>query len=168
MIPLWIFYTLLIELFVVSYLDMTTKRIKNIWAIVNLCFFLLFLFIYQDFYPLELKTFSYSLSFLFVGFVLFLMRIMGAGDTKFLFSFFLVTPENMHFDIYVKLLIFTGICACIFLIFNILKNMKKIYLSLLTRDLVGLKNCFGTKFAFAPVILITWIWIGIEGGYFGL
>ncbi len=166
MMPTWIFYFFLIELLFVSYFDLMTKKIKNIWSIINLGLFVVFLIFYSDYYPFTLKTFSYSFVFLAVGFLLFLIKIMGPGDTKFLFSFFLITPERIHFDVFQKLLVFTGICAFIFLIFNILKNLKKIYHSLLTKDYVTLKQCFGSKFAFAPVILIAWIWTGVEGDMF--
>ncbi len=166
MIPVWIYYFLLIELIVVSYLDLRTKTIKNIWSIINLSFFLIFLFLYKEHYPFVLTSFVYSLSFLLVGFLLFLVKIMGAGDTKYLFSFFLVSPVQLHDEIFNRLLVFTTLCAFIFLIFNVLKNFKKLYLAILTRDLVQLKSCFGTKFAFAPVILISWIWLGLEGGHF--
>jgi prepilin peptidase CpaA len=167
MMPIWIFYFLLVELLVVAVLDIKTKKIKNAWSILNILLFVLFLFIYPEYYPFEGKTFLISGAFLLVGFILFLLKIMGAGDTKFLFSFFLVIPFYTQDDILSRLLIYTAICAFIFLLFNVTKNIKKLYLSLLTRDTKSLKECFGSKFAFAPVIFISWVWYGLEGGYFG-
>lgn len=161
----WIYFLLLIELVVVSYLDITTQKIKNYWSIVNIVIFV-FLLIFNNEYVFHINTFLYAMGFLLVGFVLYLMKIMGAGDTKFMFSFFLVAPLSVHDDVMRRLIIFTGLSAFIFLIFNMVKNIKKIIAALKSQNFFMLKDCFGSKFAFAPVVFLTWLWLGIDGGYF--
>lgn len=130
------------------------------WPILNIIIFFLMLVLFPSNYHLEFNTFFYSLVFLVVGFVLFLLKIMGAGDTKYLFSFFLVVPVAMHESMLMNLLISTIIIGLFFLLQNTLKNFENIIESVRIGDIKRIKTYYGTKFSYAPVILISWIWLG--------
>jgi prepilin peptidase CpaA len=102
----------------------------------------------------------YSFVFLLVGFMLFLLRIMGGGDSKFLFTFFLIVPMHLQEKTFEYLLISTVLVGTFVFITNVAKNFDKLKTSLKIGDHQTVKSCFGSKFAFAPVILLAWIWIG--------
>lgn len=160
MIPLPIYLFVLIELAFVAYGDVKTNKIPNLWAILNIIAFIALLFVAPQFYEFSLQTFAFSFAFLAVGFVLFLLKIMGGGDTKFLFSLFLLVPLNLHERVFYYLLISTVIIGGFLLIQNTLKNFKPILRAILDGNTQQVKSFYGTKFSYAPVILITWIWIG--------
>jgi prepilin peptidase CpaA len=160
LIPLPIFLFILLELVFVAWADIRTNKIINLWSILNLIVFFILLFVAPEYYFLRLETFLYSSVFLLVGFVLFLLKIMGGGDSKFLFTFFLIVPLNLHVKLFNYLLVSTVLVGTFVLITNIAKNFDKILMSLRIKDIDGFKSCFGSKFAFAPVILIAWIWLG--------
>jgi prepilin peptidase CpaA len=166
MIPSLVFYFILIELIVVSIIDIREKKIKNYWPLMNIVLFVLFLFIYPENYHFDFSTFLYPTVFLLVGFGLFLLKIMGAGDTKFLFSFFLLIPKLVQNELFVLLLYSTVLIGCFFFLTNFIKNFEKIIQTIKAREYFLLKNFFGSKFPFAPVILISWIWLGWKKNIF--
>lgn len=160
MIPLPIYLFVLIELAVVSYGDIKTNKIPNMWSILNLVAFIALLFVTPELYQFKLETFAFSAAFLAVGFVLFLLKIMGGGDSKYLFSLFLLVPLNLHEKVFYYLLLSTVIIGGFLLIQNTLKNIKPLWEAILDGNTRRVKSFFGTKFSYAPVILVTWIWIG--------
>ncbi len=160
MIPLTVYYFMILEITIVSIIDIREKVIKNYWPLMNIVMFFAFLFIFPNDYHLDLETFFYPVVFLLVGFVLFLLKIMGAGDTKFLFSFFLLIPRTVQHELFVLLLYSTVLIGCFFFFTNLIRNFEKIVDSLKTKNYGTLKNCFGSKFPFAPVILLSWLWLG--------
>ena len=162
MIPLSVYLFLLIELVAVSYIDVISKKIPNVWPILNLAFFLLFIFLMPEVYQIRLGTFFYSLSFLFVGFVLYLLKIMGPGDSKFLFSFYLLVPASIHERVFICLIYSTILIGSFFFFRSIYKNLDKMKQAYILRNVSLIRKAFGKKFAYAPVILVSWIWFGIE------
>ena len=164
MIPLPVYWFLAIELAAVSWGDIRTQKIPNAWSLLNLGVFVLLLIFLPDHYPLHWQTFVYSTVFLVVGFTLFLLRVMGGGDTKFLFSFFLLVPMAAQAETLVLLLLSTVLIGGFLFITNLSKNHEKIVTYLKSGYIKGIKDCFGTKFSFAPVILLAWIWVGWETG----
>lgn len=130
------------------------------WSIVNLVFFLAVLIVSPEYYLLSFETFLYSFVFLCVGFVFFLLNIMGGGDSKFLFTFFLIVPLGLQEQTFEYLLVSTILVGTFVFITNISKNFDKLKYALKVKDKQAIRSCFGTKFAFAPIILITWIWVG--------
>ncbi len=94
------------------------------------------------------------------GFVLFLIGIMGGGDAKFLSTFYLLIPELQHQEFLFHLLTVTAVLALGFLIYNIIRNRQKFWLGILTKDGKLLSSCLGTKFPFAPVIAVSFMWWG--------
>lgn len=160
MIPLPIYVFVLIELVAVSYGDVKTNKIPNYWSILNLALFLVLLGVAPNHYHFVPETFLFSGVFLAVGFILFLLNIMGGGDSKFLFTFFLLLPVSIHEETFYYLLLSTVFIGSFFFLSNALKNRKVLWRAFLTSDIRAVKNCFGTKFSFAPVILVAWIWLG--------
>lgn len=160
MIP-WPLYTFIaIELLVISYGDLRTKKIPNLWPILNMLLYVVLLLLFPQYYSFAWEVFVISFAFLFVGFILFLFKIMGAGDTKFLFTFFLLIPLSLQKIFFTHLLFATVIIGATFFLYNLLKNAKRLWRALLSSDLQGVKSCFGTKFSYAPVILFAWMWMG--------
>lgn len=160
MIPWPIYIFILIELSVVAYLDLKYRKIRNIWILLNLLISLgLFIFLPQ-YYVFKIESFQFSIAFIFVGFMLYLMKVMGGGDSKYLSTMFLMVPLSLQDSVFSALLISTICVGLIVFIKNLVTNLTKIIESFKNSDLNGVKSCFGTKFAFAPVILIAWLWIG--------
>jgi len=109
-------------------------------------------------------VFLYSAAFLVVGFGLFLLRIMGAGDTKFLVTFFLLVPVSVQAQALTALLLSTLLIGGFLFFTNLARHHERIVASLKTGYIKGIKECFGTKFSFAPVILLAWLWLGWNVG----
>lgn len=164
MIPTVVYWLLVLELACVAWGDVRTQKIPNWWSLLNIGWFAGFLFIWPETYPLAWTTFLYSTVFLVVGFVLFLLKIMGGGDSKFLFSFFLLVPVTLQWRALLLLLLSTILIGGFLLVTNLSKNHEKIVASIKTGYIKGIKECFGTKFSFAPVILLAWLWLGWEIG----
>ncbi|MEE2670558.1 MAG: prepilin peptidase [Bdellovibrionota bacterium] len=160
MIPIPIYIFILLELLAVSYLDIKFRKIKNFWSILNIILALSLFFIFPDLYVLQVDSFYFTFVFFIVGFFLFLLRIMGGGDSKFLATFFLIIPSIAQDEVFIHLLTATVIVGSGFFLSNIIKNFEKIVTSLKASDLQGVKSCFGKKFAYAPVILLAWITFG--------
>lgn len=166
MISIAVYIFLLIELLAISYIDFVWKKIPNSWAILNIFCFVFFLFFYPQSYSFTVTTFIYSFAFLVVGFILYLLKIMGPGDTKFLFSFYLLVPATMHEKLLICLIQSTLIVGTFFLIKNLIKNFDKLVGAIRTGQRSNIRKFLGGKFAFAPVILISWIWFGLENRKF--
>ncbi len=166
MIPWTIFWFLVLELTAVAWGDVRTQKIPNSWSLLNIACFIMLLIVWPEYYPLALSTFLYSAVFLAVGFVLFLLKIMGGGDSKFLFSFFLLVPVSLQARALVLLLLSTILIGGFLLLTNVGRNHEKIVAYIKSGYIRGIKECFGTKFSFAPVILLAWLWLGWEIGMF--
>ncbi len=159
-IPLVVFIFISIQLLVVAYIDFKEKRISNIWSAINLTIFLILSFIFPELYLWKGSTFLFPLTFLFVGFILFILNIMGGGDSKYLSTLCLIVPNFFQESFFLHLLYTTVIVGSSLLLFNIIKNLDTIVLLIKLKDLSGIKRIFGKKFTYAPVIFISWIWFG--------
>lgn len=162
MFPITLFIFLSIELLIISYLDLKYKKIANYWSLLNIVSFICCLFIFPTIYEFSLDTFFYPLAWLFVGFFLFALKVMGGGDSKFLFSFFLLIPEMYHEPFLMKLIYSTVLVGLFLLIFNTIRKFDTLKVALATRDLSQVKSVYGTKFSFAPVIALSWMIFGWE------
>jgi len=155
-----LYFFLLIELVAVSYIDLLTKKISNAWFFLNILVFIFLLVFTSGLYDLNIDTFFYSTVFFAVGLFLFIFRIMGAGDSKYLVSLFILIPVNMQETALMCLLYTTIIIGGSHFIVNSIKNFDKIKEALREKKFDLLKGAYGKKFSFAPVILISWIWFG--------
>ena len=162
MITLPIYLFILIELSFVAWGDYKTRKISNYWSILNIICFPLLVLLLPSIYILSANVFIYSALFLLIGFILFLLKVMGGGDGKFLATFILLVPISLQSQMLNLLLISTILVASIFLIKNLTLNFREIIRSLKEYDFITVKSFFGSKFAFAPVILMAWILLGWE------
>lgn len=160
MIPAVVFIFLSIQLLVVAYIDLKTKKISNIWFLVNTLFFCILSYLFPQLYLWQFNTFIYPFVFLLVGIVLFWMNIMGGGDSKYLSSFYLLIPSAYQDGVFLYLLYTTIIVGSSLLLFNALQNFDKLVMLFRMNDLSGIKKIFGTRFTYAPVIFIAWMWFG--------
>ena len=95
------------------------------------------------------------------GFVLFVFHIMGAGDSKYLASIFLLIPTPYHMLFMEKLLTVTIFVGTILLIMKFVKSAAKIKAYLMTFYLKAVQNELHSRISYAPVILVSWILFGI-------
>lgn len=160
MIPVSLYVFILIELIFVSIGDFRTKKIPNYWSLLNIILFILLLFFFKDMYVVGWRTFLYPVIWIIVGFLFFILKIMGGGDSKFLATYFLLIPLAKQDDAFYYLIISTLYIGLTVFFINIVTKRKLIFNSLATKDYKALKKCFGTKFTFAPVIFISWVMLG--------
>lgn len=160
MIPLVVYLFLSIQLLFVAYTDFKTRTISNFWPIINIFLFINLMWIFPQSYSFKWQILIFPIAFIFVGFILFLMKIMGGGDSKYLSSMFLLIPIEVQDTAFIYLLYTTVIVGSTLIIFNLLKNFDRICLMAKTYDVNGIKKLFGKKFTYAPVIFIAWMWFG--------
>ncbi len=152
-----------LQLGVVAWFDFKTKKISNIWPLVNLLLFILLPFLWPESYQHQLNVWFVPLAFLFVGFILFKMDIMGAGDSKYLFSLFLLIPQFLHEDLLTYLLIVTVSVGGTLLAWKMIRKWDEFKAALVLKE-GRLRRLVGGKFTYAPVILAAWLWFLIETG----
>ncbi len=142
-----IYFFLFIELLVVSYFDLKYKIIKNEWAILNLVITLVMYIFFQDYRWMDFfENGMIPIICLFLGMIFFYVKIMGAGDSKYLFSFLFMHTKDIQSEIVFSILIAMMIIGIIIYV------LKLFYFPL------------PNKIPFAPIILLGWlIW-----GFFNL
>ena len=158
----WIYCLILVELVIVSWIDIKIKKISNFWILVNLILSITFHFLFPDVYHFEWASLIFPLGWIVVGFVLFMLGIMGAGDSKFLASLFLMIPLKQHDGMFEKVLYSTVVVGFVMLSFKIGKDFKKIKAYALSTHWQGFKESIRSNFSFAPVVLLAWIMLGVE------
>ncbi len=160
MIPLPIYLFLLVELLFVGWIDYKTEKISNFWPIINIAFYSLFLLFIPQFYLFNLDTFLYPIVFLVVGFGLYAVRIVGAGDIKYLFSFFLLVPLKYQDTFFSFLLISTLAIGIFLFLYNTFRGFAKIKEALRFKNVAYIHKVYGKKFAYSPIIGFAWVWFG--------
>jgi prepilin peptidase CpaA len=164
------FTLLLIELSIVSMIDIKIRKISNIWSIINILYFLLiFLLSYffsYEIFDISLRSFQYPGIILITGFILYRfkvrnIRVAGAGDVKFLTTFMLLIPRELQESYLLSLLQVTIIYALINILISITQNIDKILKSIkIEREF---PKVWGSKIPYAPVFLISW---GLWGWFY--
>ena len=157
MMPISVFLFLFAELVAVSYIDWKYKKISNFWSILNMLLFVVVLQVFPGVYALSWRSLIVSMSFLFVGFILFRLKIMGAGDSKFLFSLYLLIPESLQEDCFLYLTISTILIGVSLLIYNTYKNADILDQAVKTKNIALIKKVYGSRFSYAPVVLLSWV-----------
>lgn len=155
---LYLYLLLLLELFVVSFIDVRTKKISNLWSLLHILVFA-GMCIFAGELP-EAAHFIFPLGMVIAGFVLFVFHIMGAGDSKYLASLFLLIPTPLHMPFMEKILIVTIFVGSILLLMKFVKSAAKIRAYLATFYLKALRAEIHSRFSYAPVILVAWILFG--------
>jgi prepilin peptidase CpaA len=158
--PISLFFYLMVQLFVVSYTDLKIKKIPNIWPLSNLFVFFILFFLFPGLFELSWRTLFYPTVFFFVGLFFFSIKIVGAGDSKYLVSLFLLVPLNFQEVALASLVEITFITGVVSFFINTIKNFKKIFRAFKEKKINLIKECYGKKFPFAPVILGSWIIFG--------
>ena len=158
----WIYFLILVELYAVSWIDLKIKKISNLWFFFNLALSVTLHFLYPELYVWEWATLLFPMGFIIGGFVLFILGIMGAGDSKFLASIFLVIPLEQHALMFEKLIYTTVFVGCIMLTIKITRDFKIIKAYALSAYWNGIKTSIKSSFSFAPVVFIAWILLGVE------
>ncbi len=154
-----LYSVLLVELIFVSIIDIRTKKISNLWSVFHVTLFIV-LQVYSGEWP-ELTHFIFPVGMILVGFILFLFHIMGAGDSKYLASIFLLAPTPLHMPFMEKLLTVTIFVGTILLTMKFVKSAAKIKAYLMTFYFKALKAEINSRFSYAPVILVSWILFGM-------
>jgi len=160
MLPIVVYIFVAIQLLCVAYIDFKTKKISNVWILINSLFFIVLTFIFPNFYVWSIQAFFFPMAFLLVGFVLFILNIMGGGDSKYLASLYLLVPVDFQETTFIYLLYATILVGSTLLLFNLLKNLDIILIHFKMGDVAGIRRIFGKKFTYAPVIFIAWMWFG--------
>lgn len=141
-------------------IDFRTRKISNIWPIINILILILLHIFFRNTVNASWEHFLIPLGILAVGFALFLLKVMGPGDSKYLFSLFLLVPTREQNILFLCLIYVTILVGSILLILHLIQNFGKIIMVFKTYSFAPLKGVFGTKFTFAPLILLAWIWYG--------
>jgi prepilin peptidase CpaA len=161
MIPLSVYAVLFIELLLVSYGDVRQKKISNIWSLVNIGLYIILLFAFPSDYEFSWNSLVFPMAFLFVGFFLFALKIMGGGDSKYLFSFFLLIPEKLHEEFFLCLIYLTIFVGGFLFLLNTIKNFAKLKEAIKYKSAYSIKQIYGKRFTYAPVIGLSWVCLGI-------
>jgi prepilin peptidase CpaA len=85
---------------------------------------------------------------------------MGPGDSKYLFSLFLLINKDLQLIFFLSLVYTTVMVGSILLLLHAIMNFDKIKKAILLMDFGQLKGVFGTKFTFAPIIFLSWVGFG--------
>lgn len=157
-----IYCLLFTELVWVGWTDLQTKKISNGWILVNAVLAFVFYLLKTPSYEFSWGIFIFPLATLLVGFILFLIDVMGAGDSKFLASLFLTIPIDGQNIFLKKLILSTIITGTLLLAYRIFKQGPILKAYLISRHWGGLKKMIGSRFSYAPVIGVAWLLLGLE------
>ncbi|MFA5584816.1 MAG: prepilin peptidase [Bacteriovoracaceae bacterium] len=154
----YLFILITLELLIVSFIDIKSKKISNYWILVNLIIALGFYI--AGIHSFEWKVLIYPLGSIILGFVLFLLHIMGAGDSKYLASLFLVLPYSFHQIFLENVLISTILVGGILLTVKVLTRFRNIKGYALSFHIKGVLSEIRSHFSYAPVLLLAWLLLG--------
>ncbi len=158
--PIAVYLFLVVQLFFVASNDIAHKKISNFWPLINIGFYIISVFLFPNQYTFSFATFVFPIAFFVVGVFLFSLKIMGAGDSKYLLSFYLLIPVSFHESAFIFLAYSTVVVGLSLLLTNIMKRFDIIKLAIRTRNIRLIKTIFGQRFSYAPVILVSWLWFG--------
>ncbi len=154
--PLYLYSYFLVEVLVVAVNDFRTKKIKNIWSIIHVIAAGL-LFLFHDAFVFEFTFFKFPAILFGVGYILYLLKIIGAGDVKYLSTLLLLVPKKFHEEVIVQLLITTFFVGFLIVLLRVALKWKNLVLIIYTQSFFGDQASRKYKFSYAPVILITWL-----------
>jgi prepilin peptidase CpaA len=157
---LYLYSVVLIQLLLISWIDLKTKRIYHLWPIFN--FFLGLGLLVGGVHPLAYQHFYFPLGMLIIGFIFFLFRIMGGGDSKYLASLFFITPFEYHYLLFEKLVLVTMIVGSLLLMMTVVRQGARIKAYFVGMYWQGFKDIIKSRFSYAPVILIAWLYLGVH------
>lgn len=150
------------ELVIVSWVDIKTKKIFNSWFFTNVVLAIFFHIWLSDLYQFDWTLFIMPISLIVVGFFLFLSKIMGAGDSKYLASLFIAVPVQYHFILFENLVYSTIVVGLMRILISLIQDFKKIKAYAFSNYWQGLKEFIGSRFSYGPVILLAWLMLGFK------
>lgn len=157
-----VFTLILIELMVVAWIDYKTEKISNKWILANVLISVVLHASVRTLYPFSWEVLLFPVGFIIVGFLLYLLNIMGAGDSKFLASLFLIVPLEFHLMFFSKIVISTIVVGATLLILRLIKHGPQLKAYFVSQYWEGVKTTLKSRFSYAPVIFIAWILMGME------
>jgi prepilin peptidase CpaA len=157
-----VFTLILIELMVVAWIDYKTEKISNKWILANVFISVVLHASVRTLYPFSWEVLLFPVGFIIVGFLLYLLNIMGAGDSKFLASLFLIVPLEFHLMFFSKIVISTIVVGATLLILRLIKHGPQLKAYFVSQYWEGVKTTLKSRFSYAPVIFIAWILMGME------
>lgn len=157
-----VFALVLAELLVVGWIDYKTQKISNKWILVNAVVAIGLYAFGGSYYPLSWQMLFFPLGFIVIGFLLFLMNVMGAGDSKFLASLFLLIPLEYQLLFFEKLVVSTIITGSILLTIKVISEKERLKAYLLSRYWPGIRDTIKSRFSYAPVVTVAWILLGFN------
>lgn len=157
----YIFYGVLCQLLIVAWIDLKKKTISNYWAMVNVFIGIVLYVAIPELYPFNWELFLFPIGFIIGGFILFLASIMGAGDSKYLASLFIIVPSEFHMIFFEKILYATMAMGLLRVSWKVLRNFSTIKAYLVSFHWRGLRDIIKSRFSYAPVILLAWMLLGL-------
>jgi prepilin peptidase CpaA len=155
-----IFSVIAIELLIVAWFDLKKKKISNLWPLFNLALAIVFFVSFPTLYQWDYSLLLFPLGFIVGGFILFLMDIMGAGDSKYLASLFVVIPLDHQYLYFQKLVMMTLVVGSLLLLRSLISNYEKIRAYFNSHYWRGFKDIIRSRFSYAPVMLLAWLLLG--------
>lgn len=160
MIDKTLYLLIFIQLFWVSLIDIKHKKISNQWIFLNLGLTLFLWVAFPNQYAVTGEKLIYSITFVAVGFVLYLVRIIGAGDSKYLASLYLVIPIDWCEIALYSLFLSTVIIGGFVFFTTVVKKYDQLWISFAARDYKEMAKLLNNRFSYAPVILVSWVLLG--------
>jgi prepilin peptidase CpaA len=158
----FIYVLIMSELALVAWIDLKTQKISNLWLPFNLIMTLVLYLLLPALYPFTWEIFVFPVGWIVIGFILFLLNIMGAGDSKFLASLFLLIPLEQQLPFLGKLVLATMAVGMILLSGRVIKNFSQIRFFVLTKQWEGITKIIRSRFSYAPVMFLAWLLFGGE------
>ena len=156
-----LYIIILVQLFWVSLIDIKHKKISNQWMYFNFALAALLWIAIPSEYAITSQKILYSVSFFLAGFLLYLLKIIGAGDSKYLASLYVIIPTNWCELALYSLFLSTVIIGIFVFFTSIVKKHEQIWFSILARDYAEVAKLLNNRFSYAPVILVSWVLLGV-------
>lgn len=157
-----IFYIILLQLIIVSWVDIKTTKIKNYWFLGNS---LLGIVLQLTLYHFDWQFIIYPLATILIGLILFEFKIMGAGDSKYMASLFLLAPASSHHLLLISFIESTIVVGIMMLLMGIMRKHQEFWTCLRLRDIKGIISLVRSRFSYAPVMLIGWLLWGVKNEF---
>lgn len=157
-----IFSLIFSQLSIVAFIDFKTHKISNIWTIINACVAGALYLLLPDFYNWSWEVLLFPVGFIVFGFLFFLAGIMGAGDSKYLASLFILLPFEYHAIFFEQLIISTIVVGAVLIILKAIPNLSQLKTYFLTKHWQGFRDIIRSRISYAPVMLLAWILMGAK------
>lgn len=157
-----IFAVVLAELFIVAWVDVKTKLIKNYWHLINLSLALICYLLLPEYYQFTWEILLFPAGYILLGFFFFFVGIMGAGDSKFLAGLNLLIPLQYQLPYLESLILATILVGAILLVRKIFKTHRELKAYAWSGYFKGILGIIKSEFSYAPVMLLAWIHLGVQ------